>query len=226
VYTPAGRGPFRAILYNHGSEQKPGRKPELGRFFSDNGYVFFVPHRRSHGRSPRDPEVDTLYNSGANGVVALQELHLQDQLAALDYLKRLPGVDPQKIALAGCSYGGIQTVLALEAGADGKASFRAAIDFAGGAQTWRHSVALQQRMLAAVGKATVPVMFVQAENDYDLSPSHALAKELGKLGKPHKLVIYPPYGASVRDGHGGFCDRGEAVWGRDVLAFLDTALQN
>jgi len=144
----------------------------------------------------------------------------------LDYLKRLPGVDPQKIALAGCSYGGIQTVLALEAGADGQASFRAAIDFAGGAQTWRHSVALQQRMLAAVRSATVPVMFVQAENDYDLSPSHALAKELGKLGKPHKLAIYPPYGASVRDGHGGFCGRGEAVWGRDVLAFLDTALQN
>ncbi|HXJ52332.1 MAG TPA: prolyl oligopeptidase family serine peptidase [Burkholderiales bacterium] len=226
MYRPAGGGPFRAILYNHGSEQRPGWKPELGRFFSDNGYVFFVPHRRSHGRSPRDPEVDTLYNSGANGVVALQELHLQDQLAALDYLKRLPGVDPQKIALAGCSYGGIQTVLALEAGADGKASFRAAIDFAGGAQTWRHSVALQQRMLAAVRSATVPVMFVQAENDYDLSPSHALAKELGKLGKPHKLAIYPPYGASVRDGHGGFCGRGEAVWGRDVLAFLDTALQN
>jgi dipeptidyl aminopeptidase/acylaminoacyl peptidase len=119
--------PFRAILYNHGSEQRPGWKPELGRFFSDAGYVFFVPHRRSHGRSPRDAQVDSLYNSGSNGLVALHELHLQDQLAALDYLRRLAGVDPHRIA--GCSYGGIQTVLALEAGADGKASFRAAKSF-------------------------------------------------------------------------------------------------
>ena len=221
-----GSGPFRAILYNHGSEQKPGWKPELGRFFSEHGYVFFVPHRRSHGRSPSDPQVDSLYNSGANGVVALQEIHLQDQLAALDYLKRLPGVDPDRIAVAGCSYGGVQTVLALDAGAQGKASFRAAVDFAGGAQTWRNSVQLQQRMIAAVRKATVPVMFVQAENDYDVSPSYALAKELEKLGKPHKLAVYPPFGTSVRDGHGGFCFRAPEVWGADVLAFLDTYLKN
>jgi dipeptidyl aminopeptidase/acylaminoacyl peptidase len=135
-------------------------------------------------------------------------------------------VDPDRIAVAGCSYGGIQTVLALEAGAEGKASFRAAVDFAGGAQTWRHSPALQQKLLVAVRKAAVPVMFVQAENDYDLTPSHAMAKELGKLGKPHKLSIYPPYGSSVRDGHGGFCGRGVTVWGPDVLGFLDAALKN
>lgn len=185
-----------------------------------------MPHRRSHGRSPHDAQIDALYNSGSNGVVALQEIHLQDQLAALDYLKRLPGVDPDRIAVAGCSYGGIQTVLALEAGGQGRASFRAAVDFAGGAQTWRNSVALQQRMVAAVRKATVPVMFVQAENDYDVSPSYALAKELEKLGKPYKLAIYPPYGSSVREGHGGFCGRGDQVWGRDVLAFLEAALKN
>ncbi|HJY75859.1 MAG TPA: prolyl oligopeptidase family serine peptidase [Burkholderiales bacterium] len=221
-----GSGPFRAILYNHGSEQKPGWKPELGRFFSDNGYVFFVPHRRSHGRSPSDPRVDSLYNSGANGLVALQETHLDDQLAALEFLRRLPGVDRDRIAVAGCSFGGIQTILAVEANAQGKAQFRAAVDFAGGAQTWRHSAALQQKLLDAVRKATVPVMFVQAENDYDLSPSYAMAKELGKLGKPHKLSIYPPYGSSVRDGHGGFCGRGVTVWGPDVLSFLDAALKN
>ena len=226
VYKPAGNGPFRAILYNHGSEQKPGWKPELGRFFSEHGYVFFVPHRRSHGRSPRDPQVNALYNSGTSGLVALQEIHLQDQLAALDYLKRLPGVDPGRIAIAGCSFGGIQTVLALEAGADGQANFRAAIDFAGAAQTWRFSPALQQKMVGAVRKAAVPVMFVQAENDYDLSPSYALAKEMAKLGKPHKLAVYPPFGTSVQDGHGGFCGRGVTVWGPDVLSFLDAALKN
>lgn len=159
--------------------------------------------------------------------MALQEIHLQDQLAALDYLKRLPGVDSDRIAVAGCSFGGIQTVLALEAGAEGKAAFRAAVDFAGGAQTWRNSVPLRQRMVSAVRKAAVPVMFVQAENDYDLTPSYTLAKELDRLGKPHKLAVYPPFGTTVQDGHGGFCGgRGATVWGPEVLAFLDAALKN
>jgi dipeptidyl aminopeptidase/acylaminoacyl peptidase len=81
-------------------------------------------------------------------------------------------------------------------------------------------------MIRAVRKATVPVMFVQAENDYDLSPSYALAKELEKTGKPHKLSIFPAYGNTVQDGHGGFCFRGVAAWGPDVLAFLDTYLKN
>ena len=226
IYTPAGGGPFRAILYNHGSEQKPGWKPELGRFFSEKGYVFFVPHRRSHGRSPRDPRVDSLYNSGTASLVALHETHLEDQLAALHFLKQFPGVDADRIAIAGCSFGGIQTVLAVEASADKKAAFRAAVDFAGAAQTWKFSPALQQKMINAVRRAAVPVMFVQAENDYDLTPSYTLAKELEKLGKPHKLSIYPPHGASVQEGH-GFCGgRGAAVWGPDVLAFLDAYLKN
>ena len=45
-------------------------------------------------------------------------------------------------------------------------------------------------------------------------------------GKPHKLAIYPPYGTSVRDGHGGFCFRAPEVWGAEVLSFLDTYLKN
>lgn len=225
LYTPQGAGPFRAVLYNHGSEQRPGWVPQLGRLFSDSGYVFFIPHRRSHGRSPRDPRIDALYSSGLSGVVALHEMHLEDQLAALDFLKRLPKVDRDRIAVAGCSYGGIQTLLAAEASADRKTGLRAAVDFAGGAMTWRNAPALQSRMLAAARRAAVPVMFVQAENDYDLTPSYALAREMEKGGKPHQLSIYPPHGVSVREGH-GFCVRGSDVWGPDVLLFLDAHLKN
>ena len=89
LYRPRGSGPFPAILYNHGSEEKPGSKPALGEFFSSNGYVFFVPHRRGQGRSPNDSFVESLYAQGAAGRIALQEIHLEDQLAALTYLKQL-----------------------------------------------------------------------------------------------------------------------------------------
>jgi dipeptidyl aminopeptidase/acylaminoacyl peptidase len=224
LYKPQGDGPFPAVLYNHGSEQNPGWKPALGEFFSSRGYVFFLPHRRGHGRSPYDSYVASLYAQGAGGRIALHETHLEDQLAALAYLKQLPHVDPYRIAVAGCSYGGIQTVLAVEANADQKLGLRAAIDFAGGAMSWR-SLSLRDRMVRAVRKATIPVLFIQAENDYDLGPSRTLANELAQLGKPHKLLIFPPFGGTPAEGHGGFCSQGTNVWGSDVLKFIEIHLR-
>jgi len=224
IYKPQGNGPFPAILYNHGSEQNPGGKPALGQFFSSQGYVFFVPHRRGHGRSPHDSFVDSLRAQGEGGAIALHELHLEDQLAALAYLTQLSDVDSHRIAVAGCSYDGIQTVLALEANAERKLGIRAAIDFAGGAMSWRSST-LRARLVKAVKTATIPVLFIQAENDYDLGPSRTLADELEKLGKPHKLLIFPPYGQTHEEGHAGFCMQATNVWGPAVISFLDASMQ-
>ena len=125
--------------------------------------------------------------------------------------------------MAGCSYGGIQTVLAVEANAEQKLGLRAAIDFAGGAMSW-NSFSLRARMIAAVRKATIPVLFIQVENDYDLNPSRTLAGELEQLGKPHKLLIFPPYGQTHEEGHGGFCSRGGDIWGPAVFSFLDSSM--
>jgi carboxymethylenebutenolidase len=224
IYRPQGSGPFSAILYNHGSEAKPGTKPELGKFFSDKGYVFFVPHRRGQGRSPYDANVESLRARGVAGAIALHETHFEDQLAALTYLKQLPSVDAARIVVAGCSYGGIQTVLAVEANAEQKLGLRAAVDFAGGAETWRSSV-LRNRMVQAIRKADIPVFFIQAENDYDLGPSRTLAGELAQLGKAHKLLIFPPYGTSHADGHGIFCSQATDVWGAAVASFLDDSMK-
>jgi carboxymethylenebutenolidase len=223
LYSPQGNGSFPAILYNHGSEEKPGTKPALGKFFSSKGYVFFVPHRRGQGRSPNDSNVESLRAQGVAGAIALHETHLDDQLAALAYLKRLSDVDDQRIAVAGCSYGGIQTVLAVEANAEQKLGLRAAIDFAGGAMSWGSST-LRTTMIRAVRKATIPVLFIQAENDYNLGPSRTLAGELEKLGKPHQLLIFPPYGNTHEEGHGGFCTQATNVWGTAVISFLDASV--
>jgi hypothetical protein len=34
IYKPEGKGPFPAVLWNHGSERRPGWLPELAPFFS------------------------------------------------------------------------------------------------------------------------------------------------------------------------------------------------
>jgi len=90
--------------------------------------------------------VESLRAQGVGGAIALHETHLEDQLAALAYLTQRSDVQPHRIAVAGCSYGGIQTVLALEANAEQKLGLRAAIDFAGGAMSWRSS-SLRARMI-------------------------------------------------------------------------------
>ena len=79
-------------------------------------------------------------------------------------------------------------------------------------------------MVRAVRKATIPILFIQAENDYDLGPSRTLAGELERLGKSHKLVIFPPYGHTHKEGHGVFCERGGNVWGSEVFSFLEGAM--
>jgi len=61
---------------------------------------------------------------------------------------------------------------------------------------------------------------VQAENDYDLSPSKTLAASMKRAGKPFEIKIYPPFGDSKDDGH-SFGYFGGAVWADDVFRFLE-----
>jgi len=220
IFKPEGNGPFPAVLYNHGSEKRPGSKPEIGEFFARNGYVLFVPHRRGQGRSPGNYIMDALSGVSrmARGplMVQLLDQQSQDVVAALDFLKKLPYVDAGRIAVSGCSFGGIQTVIAAEK----DLGLRAAVAFAPAAMTWRESTGIQERLVTAVKRATVPLFLIQAENDYDLSPTQVLSKEMEQAGKPHQAKVYPPYGTTQAEGHGGFCFRGVDVWGGDVLSFL------
>ena len=228
IYKPEGKGPFPAVLWNHGSERRPGWLPELAPIFLSKGYILFIPHRRGHGRSPGEYVMDLLDRANQSGgpqarskmLVELMELHLEDQLAALSYLKGLPEVDPQRIAVAGCSFGGIQTVLMAERGM----GLRAAVDFAGAAQNWGHSQELRERMLRAVQHAQMPIFFIQAKNDYDISPSRDLAAAMEKSNKPHTIQILPSFGKSNQDAH-EFCTHGGEIWASQVFSFLTQSMQ-
>jgi dienelactone hydrolase len=171
--------------------------------------------------------MDQLARAGASGglhardrrLVELMEEHLEDQIAALMYLKSLPEVDPQRIAVAGCSFGGIQTILMAEQGL----GLRAAIDFAGGAQTWKEAPDLRDRLIKAVRHAQMPVLFIQAENDYDLAPSRTLAAEMEKANKPHAIQIFPHFGKTAQDAH-EFCVHGAEIWADKVFSYLAEAM--
>lgn len=217
----SGTGPFKAILWNHGSERLPGSEPALAAFYTSHSYVFFVPHRRGQGRSPGDYIQDQIAQAGpgprAGRVVALLDAEVDDVVAGLNYLKSQPFVDPARIAISGCSYGGIETLLAGER----DLNVRALVPFAPGAMSWDKNDLLQDRLLNAIDRARAPVFLLQADNDYSLAPSHALSKEATKKHKDFQSKIYPAFGEGHQDGHWGFCSTATEVWGPDVLAFLE-----
>ena len=225
VWKPSGNGPFPALLWNHGSEKSPGSLVTVAPYFVSRGFVFFIPHRRGQGRSPGPYIVDELNKTGPRQErgrveIDLHETHLEDQLAALQYLQALPYVDKNRIAVMGSSFGGIQTMLAVERGP----GYRVAVNCSGAAETWRGSSSLRSRLTAAASKATMPVFFLQAENDHDLTPNRVLSEEVRKTGKPVEAKVYPAFGSGPRVGH-SFCVRGTGIWFPDVLRFIEAHLK-
>ena len=120
IYKPAGSGPFPAVLWNHGSEKKPGWAPDLAKSFLEHGFVFFIPHRHGQGRSPGEYIGDLVDQAPPEqrnrAMVQLQETYNEDVAAAVAFLKKQPYVDPNRIVMSGVSYGGIQTLLSAEKG--------------------------------------------------------------------------------------------------------------
>jgi carboxymethylenebutenolidase len=230
LYKPEGKGPFPAVIYNHGSEKTPGWFPGVAQFYLAKGFVVFVPHRHGHGRSAGDYIVDlqTKFRESEKDetlvqkkTIELHEFYNSDVVAAVSWLKIQSFVNTNKMIMSGISYGGIQTVLSAEKGL----GLRAFIPFAPAAMSWRGNPLLRERLLTAIKNAKAPVFLLQAENDYNLGPSELLGKELNGKGKPNQSKVYPAYGTSNAEGHGAFATKGSAIWGADVSAFLDQVMK-
>jgi polyhydroxybutyrate depolymerase len=226
IYKPQGDGPFPAIIWNHGSEKNPVRHPELGMFYTQHGYVLFLPIRHGHDGSPGAYIGDILKQFAAgtrdkeevsHKAVELHEEYNKDVVAAVKWLKKQTFVDPNRIAVAGISYGGIQTLLTAEK----NLGLRAAIPFAPGAMSWANKQ-LQEREMEAVRNAKVPLFLLQSKTDYSTGPSEVLGPIIREKGGANRAKLYPPFGTTHADGHGGFAcwEEGIAIWGNDVLDFL------
>jgi dienelactone hydrolase len=220
LYRPVGAGPFPAIVFNHGSEKLPGDKRGQAMFYVRHGFVLFVPHRRGQGRSAdAGPYIGGTSSTSHAFSDALVE-QSDDVMAAVAFVASRPYVDAKRVAVAGCSLGGIQSLLAAERGT----GIVAAVDFAGAAITWSKNEALRERMRSAARNARVPVLFLQAENDYDTAPSRVLSDEMKAAGKRFGVHVFPPNGTTHEEGH-SFCIGGDhPPWGDDVLAFLAEAM--
>src|SRR6185295_15062136 len=119
------------------------------------------------------------WNRNQLQVELLEGAQLDDQLAGLAYLKSLPYVDQGRLAVAGCSYGGIQTLLGAERGA----GYKAAVAISPGALSWNGNPLLQKRLISAAQRIEIPVFLIQPPKDASLEPSRVLGREFQHLGK-------------------------------------------
>lgn len=228
LFRPAGPGPFKGLLWNHGSEKNPGAGPQydsVAAVFVPAGYVVFAPMRRGHGDSEGAYVVDetqreraTRGADAANRLVVrlLEGEQLDDQLAGLATLKSLAYVDTTRLVVAGCSYGGIQTLLGAERGA----GYKAAVSISPAALSWNGNPLLRERLVNAVRGINIPVFLLQPPKDASLEPSRVLRAEFERLHKAYQGKVY---GTDIPEELQVHCfggARGDHIWAADVLAFL------
>src|SRR5215813_3538280 len=153
LWRPHGRGPFPAILLNHGSGRTreelerlgpyEGQAETLGPVFARHGYVFLFLFRQGVGLSAgQGTSAVDLMNSefAAHGQDSRNTLQLQllenrelsAATAALAFLRGLREVDARKVAIVAHSFGGSLTILQAAREPD----LRAVIIFSGAGYSW------------------------------------------------------------------------------------------
>ena len=234
VFKPDGAGPFPTVIWNHGSEKTPGAFRGLDAVadaFVRAGFVVVAPSRRGHDSSEGAYVIDLLNaereKSGREGrarlLVLLHETEqLDDQFSGIAYAKTLPFVDVNRMVVAGCSFGGIQSLLAAERGGGLKAAF----SISPAAQNWDLNPEIRDRLLTAVHRIDIPVRLVQPPKDDSIEPARVLGEEARKVGR--NAFITRIYSADTvpRDeqGHCFGGAKGIHNWAGDAVDFFDKVL--
>lgn len=235
LWRPGGRGPFAAVVFNHGLGDRAIdsatveriARDETGPTFARHGYVFLFLFRRGEGlsRGQGNALPDSLAaedrRQGPEAARILKERlltteQLDDVRAGVRFLRAQPNVDPLQVAIVGHSFGAMLSLFAGES----DSTLRAVVDFAGAAASWSGSATLRARLLRAAERLTVPTFFIHAANDISVLPAQAMAAVMARRRRPYQLKIYPPEGSSEDDGH-AFVYRATSKWESDVFAFLN-----
>ena len=185
------------------------------------GFAVVIPMRRGFGHSEGDyAEGDGLCDHAHFYEAGLESA--RDLRATVAYVSALPGIDPQRLVLAGHSSGGFASLILASQGLPG---VRGVINFAGGRGSKVSQNCSPDKLIEACGLAgrttQVPTLWLYAQNDSYFPPR--LAREMSdafrQAGGQAELVMLPPF---WEEGHYLFTDvRGLARWTPVVNRFLN-----
>jgi len=218
ILRPEGNGPYGVVVLNHGvsasARERAKESSDLlisaASVFARRGYVVVMPLRRGFGETGGAMAEDP--GSCANPDYMRAEAEAaRDVMAAYDYARKLPYVDPSRMVLAGQSAGGMVSLFT--AGTRAPQGLVAVLSFAGGRGGDPESspgvpcaVEPVAKVLDAIGKTThVPVLFNYAENDMFFSPktSRLWFDRFMAGGAEGEYALQPAFG---KDGHYLFSD--------------------
>jgi dienelactone hydrolase len=235
LWHPPGKGKYPAVVFCHGAfkDTEAIYDPVIGPVFARKGYVFLFVFRRGVGLSNgqgvniTDLMDKALKEKGQDerNKVQLQQLEtdqLQDILAGLKFLRISHDVDKNRMAVVGVSLGGALALLV----AEHEPSLRAAILFTpvgGPGYSWDRSAKLRDRLILAAKNTTMPIMIIQAQNDYSIHPALALDSVMNQFNRNHIVKIYPKFGNTPSEAH-NLIHLGIKTWDSDLFKFIDAYL--
>lgn len=233
ILRPEGPGPFGAVILNHGvpvsdKERAGASSSDLlasAAVFAQRGYVVVLPLRRGFGATGGEFAEYTGSCSHPD-YLGGEQAAAEDVMAAYEYARALPYVDPHRMILAGHSAGGM--VALFTAGVRQPEGLVAVLAFAagrGGNPALHPGVPCAAeplaRVLDMVGRSIkAPAMFHYAENDQYFNPdtTRFWFERFTAGGARAEYVLQPPFGD---DGHYVFGDRaGIGYWVPAVESFL------
>ena len=233
ILRPEGPGPFGAVILNHGvpvsdKERAGASSSDLlasAAVFAQRGYVVVLPLRRGFGATGGEFAEYTGSCSHPD-YLGGEQAAAEDVMAAYEYARALPYVDPHRMILAGHSAGGM--VALFTAGVRQPEGLVAVLAFAagrGGNPALHPGVPCAAeplaRVLDMVGRSIkAPAMFHYAENDQYFNPdtTRFWFERFSAGGARAEYVLQPPFGD---DGHYVFGDRaGIRYWVPAVESFL------
>jgi carboxymethylenebutenolidase len=205
---PDGEGPFPGVVVIHEIFGLNENIRQIARRFAEEGYAALPVDLFSTGS--RVACLLRIFHGMllrplANGVVA-------DLRAAVDFLKRLPEVDPERIGVIGFCMGGSYALQLACVEED----LRVASVFYG----------MNPRPLEAVARAC-PIVGSYPEEDFTASAARQLEPLLEEYRVPHDIKIYPGARHSFFNDTGAAYHSGAAAdaW-RRTLAFFNTHLKH
>jgi dienelactone hydrolase len=228
------RGPAPAagrpvVVVSHGAPVTAAERRAMTPFdslaavtwFVDRGYLVLTVMRhgfgRSEGRFGEGVDRERLDYAAAGHVAA------RDLRAAIDFLTTLPGVDLERVVIAGHAAGGFGALALLS---DAGLRPRAVLSFAGGTGVeWlRWGRRYADGIVAAASEygraARTPALWIYADNDRWIAPP-LVARMLGAYaagGAPVEMVRLPPVGL---DGHELFTAAAVRLWTSAAERFLE-----